>query len=107
MEGRGARHLAHPQVPVNRWLEGKRTERIRSLERIRIAFILFLASILLIGIPSTEASQSQMGPNRTLEFRYHAPEAGELFLVWGIDKARARCIAKRTFPISPFAGRFP
>jgi hypothetical protein len=92
---------------VNRWLEGKRTERIRSLERIRIAFILFLASILLIGIPSTEASQSQMGPNRTLEFRYHAPEAGELFLVWGIDKARARCIAKRTFPISPFAGRFP
>jgi len=65
--------------------EGKRTERIGSLERVGIAFLLFLASILLIGIPSPEASQSQVGPSRTLEFRYRAPEAGEVFLVWGIE----------------------
>ena len=85
MEEQGAPHLAHPQVPVSRWTEGKRTERIRSLERVGIASLLFLASILFIGIPSPEASQTPVGPSRTLEFRYRAPEAGEVFLIWGIE----------------------
>lgn len=84
-EGRGGRHLVHPRIPLSGWTDGKRTERIRSLERIGIAFLLFLASILFIGILSPEAAQPPLGPSRTLEFLYRAPEAGEVFLVWGIE----------------------
>ena len=66
-------------------MEGKRAESIRSLERVGVASILFLASILFIGIPSPEASQTPGRTGRVLEFLYRAPEAGEVFLIWGIE----------------------
>jgi hypothetical protein len=43
------------------------------------------ASALLVGIPVSEAAHPRNGPSRMLEFRYRAPEAGEVFLVWGIE----------------------
>ena len=65
-------------------MEGKRAESIRSLERVGVASILFLAAILFIGTPSPEASQTPGRTGRVLEFLYRAPEAGEVFLIWGI-----------------------
>jgi len=55
------------------------------MKRVGIALLLFLPSLLFPGIPSPEAGQSPVRPGRTLEFLYRAPEAGEVFLVWGIE----------------------
>jgi hypothetical protein len=41
--------------------------------------------MLLFGGSSSASSKAQDEPRRILEFRHRAPEAGEVFLVWGIQ----------------------
>lgn len=49
------------------------------------AFLSFLAFMLLSGGSSSASATALDEPRRVLEFRYTAPEAGEVFLVWGIQ----------------------
>ncbi|MBE0568950.1 MAG: glycosyltransferase family 39 protein [Deltaproteobacteria bacterium] len=52
---------------------------------IRIAYLPLLASLLLVVGVSPAGAEAGDAPRRILEFRYKAPEAGEVFLVWGIQ----------------------
>jgi len=46
--------------------------------------VLVITGLVLMDV-SADAAQKEGGSLRTVEFRYRAPEAGEVFLVWGIE----------------------